>query len=68
MLICDLHTLMTEQHRNSFEWDSSQQQLNGEGIAESMRVAVRNCREFKQTSKRLLLRANKGKEKALPIC
>src|ERR1017187_928784 len=47
MLLGHLHAAMAEHHGNPLQRHTRQQQFCGEGVAETMRVAIRHGRQFK---------------------
>jgi hypothetical protein len=50
----DAHTLMLEQNRDALKRDAGEQQLDREGVAGAMRVAIGNARKFENATQRSL--------------
>jgi hypothetical protein len=39
---------MSEKNRDALQWDTGEEQRNGEGVAEPVRMALRNFGEFEE--------------------
>jgi hypothetical protein len=46
--LCDPQALMSEKNRDALQWDIGKEQLNGEGVAEPVRMALWNFGEFEE--------------------
>lgn len=65
MFFRDAHGLVSEQNRNALNRDAGEQELDGEGIAEAVRVAGRNFREVEKTAQAELPFSRRGVRRRL---